>query len=440
MSLEHFLSFQVFFIFLRESLEIAVIISILLTIVKQGLSIDEHDEATTGLGTDSPSQLAVEEEVPLTVEEEEQVYEVQGADGSQESLSYADNLKLYKKLKVQIISGGALGLIICGLIGGAFVAVFYHVGTDLWTLSEHYYEGVLSLVASIIISVMGLFFLRVGKLREKFRVKLASIIYSDRGKMLKMNATEAVSFSEKYAFFILPFVTALREGLEAVVFIGGVGLDQPLTAIISSMVCAVCISGVFGVFFFKYSSSLSLKICLVITTCFLYLIASGLFSKGVWQLELQDYVNKCGGQDMSEVGNGPGSYDISRSVWHVNCCNGETDGGWMILTAIFGWTNSATYGSVISYIVYWLVLIFCIKLLMAEEQYGYIPGVPITWQKKRITKRLRIAYNSMKLKRDLQESSAVNSNQPREEVSRTSKDSSTPLMTASNVVHGSTDQ
>lgn len=435
MSFEQVFSFQVFFIFLRESLEIAVIISILLTIVKQGLSIGEHDEALTSSGSGT---AAVEEQVPLTVEEEEQVYEVQGADASQESLSYADNLKLYKKLKVQIVSGGALGLIICGFIGGAFVAVFYHLGTDLWTLSEHYYEGVLSLVASIIISVMGLFFLRVGKLREKFRVKLASIIYSDRGKLLKANATEAVSFSEKYAFFILPFVTALREGLEAVVFIGGVGLDQPLMAIISSMICAVCISGVFGVFFFKYSSSLSLKICLVITTCFLYLIASGLFSKGVWQLELQDYVNKCNGQDMSEVGNGPGSYDISRSVWHVNCCNGETDGGWMILTAIFGWTNSATYGSVISYIVYWLVLIFCIKMLMAEEKYGYIPGIPIKWQKKRITKRMKIAYNSLKLKQNLQQSTINPDETIVQDQTRTSKDSSTPLMTVSNNLHGST--
>ncbi|KAL3235356.1 Iron transporter FTH1 [Nakaseomyces bracarensis] len=435
MSFEQVFSFQVFFIFLRESLEIVVIISILLTIVKQGLSIGEHDEDISHGTLPSGTRPATEDQVPLTVEEEEQVYEVQGADASQESLSYTDNLKLYKKLKVQIVSGGALGLVICGFIGGAFVAVFYHVGTDLWTLSEHYYEGVLSLVASLIISVMGLFFLRVGKLREKFRVKLASIIYSDRGKMLKMNATEAVSFSEKYAFFILPFVTALREGLEAVVFIGGVGLDQPLMAIISSMVCAFCISGVFGIFFFKYSSSLSLKICLVITTCFLYLIASGLFSKGVWQLELQDYVNKCNGQDMSEVGNGPGSYDISRSVWHVNCCNGESDGGWMILTAIFGWTNSATYGSVSSYIIYWLALIFSIKMLMAEEKFGYIPGVPIKWQKKRIIKRLKIAHNSLKLKQNLQEPTGGSTI---EEPTRTSKDSSTPLIAATNNLHGST--
>ncbi|KAI8392087.1 Iron permease FTR1 family [Nakaseomyces glabratus] len=433
MAFEDYFSFQVFFIFLRESLEIAVIISILLTIVKQGLSVGDDSEDTGnqishGIDDGIPINDVNAERIPLTVEEEEEAFNIEGESmvpSTDESLSYADNLKLYKKLKIQIVSGGALGLLICAFIGGAFIAVFYHIGTDLWTMSEHYYEGILSLVASVIISVMGLFFLRMGKLREKFRVKLASIIYSDRGGMIsKVNSSKAVSFSEKYAFFILPFVTSLREGLEAVVFIGGVGLDQPMSAIMVSMACAVCISGVFGVFFFRYSSSLSLKICLVVTTCFMYLIASGLFSKGVWQLELQDYVNKCNGQDMSEVGSGPGSYDISRSVWHVNCCNGETDGGWMILTAIFGWTNSATYGSVLSYIIYWLILIGCLKLLTLEEQYGYIPGLPVSWQKKRIIKRLKIAHASLKLKQNIGSTSMSNGVQSQ----RVSKDSTTPLI------------
>lgn len=278
----------------------------------------------------------------------------------------------------------------------------------------------------------------MGKLREKFRIKLASIIYSDRGKMFKDNADNAVKFSEKYAFFILPFVTTLREGLEAVVFIGGVGIDQPLTSIPLSMLLAVCVSGIFGYYFFKYSSSLSLKICLVVTTCFLYLIASGLFSKGVWQLEVQDYVNKCNGQDMTEIGNGPGSYDIVRSIWHVNCCNGEKDGGWMILTAIFGWTNSATYGSVISYNIYWLVLIGALKLLIVEEQHGYIPFLPVKFQKKRILKRMAISKASINLRQN------TNSiyQPPSTDSTRTSKDSETPLIEHGNnnagFAHGAT--
>ncbi|CAI4060218.1 hypothetical protein SUVZ_04G4180 [Saccharomyces uvarum] len=465
MTFENYFSFQIFFIFLRESLEIVVIISILLTIVKQGLSVDDDSlvdgsssaalpspnknanaDSTTAFlqhghtnasaeGTSATTQSDDNVTKPFNVEEEEEIYDYPNELREQDrepNENIADNVKLYQKLKIQILAGGAFGLLLCMLIGGAFVSIFYHIGTDLWTLSEHYYEGILSIVASVIISVMGLFFLRMGKLREKFRVKMASIIYSKDNNLLGSNATKSVKFSEKYSFFILPFITTLREGLEAVVFIGGIGIDQPLTSIPLSMLLATAISTVFGIFFFQYSSSLSLKICLVVATCFLYLIAAGLFSKGVWQLELQDYVNKCNGQDMSEVGNGPGSYDISRSVWHVNCCNGEKDGGWMIFTAIFGWTNSATVGSVISYNVYWLVLIGALKLLMVEEKYGYIPYIPVSWQKKRIMKRLSIAKASLALKHNTSE---PNSSASDPDSQRRSKDSSVPLIAES---HGST--
>ena len=48
-------------------------------------------------------------------------------------------------------------------------------------------------------------------------------------------------------------------------------------------------------------------------------------------LELEQYVRQCNGLDVSETGSGPGSYDIAKSVWHVNCCNGLTDGWWMVL-------------------------------------------------------------------------------------------------------------
>lgn len=448
---EDYFSFQIFFIFLRESLEIIVIISILITIVRQALGIKDDDEnltavedsitipaetVTTGiLNTDrsttesngTSSLINLPTERGLTVEEEEELYNFSSElrDEERTDVVSQEKLKKYNRLKFQIWSGGTLGLILCLIIGGTFIVIFYNIGSDLWTLSEHYYEGVLSVVASAIMSMMGLFFLRMGKLREKFRIKLANIIYSEQNDFLKGNTNNnnVLTFSSKYAFFVLPFVTTLREGLEAVVFVGGVGIDQPLTSIPLSMLAAVTISSIFGYFFFKYSSSLSLKICLAITTCFMYLIAAGLFSKGIWQFELQDYVNKCNGQDMSEVGSGPGSYDISKSVWHVNCCNGEKDGLWMLLTAIFGWTNSATYGSVISYIVYWLVQILVITVLTIEEKRGYIPFLPLSWQKRRIIKRIKMSEASIKMRQREEEHRVYLS------VGHTrSKDSTTPLI------------
>jgi hypothetical protein len=56
---------------------------------------------------------------------------------------------------------------------------------------------------------------------------------------------------------------------------------------------------------------------LVVSTCLLYLVAAALFSRGVWFFEAQQWNNEVGG-DAAETGAGPGSYDISKSVWHVN--------------------------------------------------------------------------------------------------------------------------
>lgn len=60
-----------------------------------------------------------------------------------------------------------------------------------------------------------------------------------------------------------------------------------------------------------------LQYFLVASTCLLYLVAAGLLSKGVWYIEAQQWNLAIGG-DAAETGSGPGSYDIDKSVWHVN--------------------------------------------------------------------------------------------------------------------------
>jgi high-affinity iron transporter len=64
-------------------------------------------------------------------------------------------------------------------------------------------------------------------------------------------------------------------------------------------------------------ASAKLQYFLIISTCLLYLVAAGLFSRGVWYIQAQAW-NKEVGSDADEVGSGPGSYDITKSVWHVN--------------------------------------------------------------------------------------------------------------------------
>ncbi|GMG40691.1 unnamed protein product [Ambrosiozyma monospora] len=318
---EDYFSVQIFFIILRETLESAIIISVLLSFVNQNFtSIDQNGD--TYLTVD-PKQI--------------------------------------RQYKAQIWIGALSGLAICLGIGGVFIAIFYVIGNDIWSAAERIWEGVFSILSALIISVMGLALLRINSMQTKWKSKLGKslndnnhdddehLLQEIEGEPLAQDITKLVyykrkmdEFGKKYALGILPFVTTLREGLEAVVFVGGIGVNQPASSFPLAIFCGGLVGGIVGVVMYRGGNKMSLQYFLILSSCFLYMVAAGLVSRGVWFLELEQFVQKCG-QDTSETGSGPGSYDISNTIWHVNCCNGLTDGGWMLLNALVGWTNTATY-------------------------------------------------------------------------------------------------
>ena len=316
----------IFFILFRETLETVIVVSVLLSFLKQQLGPDRD---------------------PV----------------------------IYKKLRKQVWLGTLIGLAICILIGAGMIGAFYGLGTDSWASTEDIWEGVFSLIASLVISIMGAALLRVSKLQEKWRLKLSKAVEAKNSEHHGAGTRRKMKLmAEKYAMFFLPFVTVLREGLEAVVFIGGVSLGLPATAIPLPAICGLLAGFLIGWLIYRGGNKMPLQIFLIASTCFLYLVAAGLFSRAVWYLEMYAWVKATGG-DASENGSGPGSYDIRKSVWHVNCCNPELNGGggWGIFNALLGWQNSATYGSVISYNMYWLTVIVGFVLLRFKEKKGRWP-------------------------------------------------------------------
>lgn len=313
---------QIFFVIFREALEAVVIVSVLLAFLKQGLG------------------GALEDPV------------------------------VYKKLRRQIWMGTGCGILVCIIIGGAFIGAFYGLGKDVWKKLEDLWVGVFCMIATVLISMMGIAMLRINKMKEKWRIKLAQALTkppSSRLERLKIGY-----LAKKHAMFLLPFITCLREGLEAVVFVGGVGLNQPATSFPLPVICGLIAGVAVGVLMYYFGLSVSIQIFLIISTGLLYLIAAGLFSRGVWYFEMYEFSRRTGG-DAAENGAGPGTYDINRSVWHVNCCNPLTDNGWDVFNSLLGWQNSATYGSVISYNIYWLAVIATLFLMLYEEKTGHLP-------------------------------------------------------------------
>jgi len=157
--------FQVFFICFRECLETSIIVSVLLAFLKQTLG-PEHDAA------------------------------------------------VHKRLVRQIWYGVGAGIFICLIICAGVIGTFYTAGHNAFEAAENIWEGVFAIVASVIITIMGAALLRVSKLQDKWRVKIAKVLEQKDSKLPIKGRLK--KWSEKYAMFILPFITVLREGIEAV--------------------------------------------------------------------------------------------------------------------------------------------------------------------------------------------------------------------------------
>jgi high-affinity iron transporter len=147
--------------------------------------------------------------------------------------------------------GVGLGLLTVLIIGGGMIGAFYGLNKDAFAQTEDVWEGAFALIASIIITLMGAALLRVNKMKESWKNKISKLLEhksSDKshplGKRFKV-------WSERYAMFLLPLVTVLREGLEGVVFIGGVGLGLPATSFPMPILCGLGAGIILGYFIYK---------------------------------------------------------------------------------------------------------------------------------------------------------------------------------------------
>ncbi|KIJ61412.1 hypothetical protein HYDPIDRAFT_169676 [Hydnomerulius pinastri MD-312] len=352
---QNLFSVTIFFVVFRETLEAAVIVSVLLGLVEQIVHEQPDRLATTLVGQASSistarnnSETTIHGGVPH---------------GNQSHPEPEPDLGLQphimRKLRMQIFLGAFAGLVIAIALGAAFIAVWFTQATNLWTKSEQLWEGIFQLVASLMIFVMGVTMLKMDRARAKWRVKLHNAFSGQR--------VDRRTKTGKWVLFILPLITVLREGIEAVVFVGGVALGQPANSIPIAAIVGIICGLICGFFIYQFASRTTLKVFLVVMTNLILLIGAGLFSKAIWAFQ-ENAFNHLLGTDVDDAGGtGPGSYNVRGNVWHLDCCAPSAAEGWSIFNAVFGWQNSATLGSVLSYVFYWLAVIVTLVYLKFKE-------------------------------------------------------------------------
>jgi high-affinity iron transporter len=348
-------SVPIFFIVFRETLEAAIIVSVLLGLVEQ--IVHEDPGKLSAITTQTQISGGSQEKVnPASPDVNNDSLEPNGADHT------AEKRRLIRKLRIQIFLGAGLGLFIALAIGASFIAVWFTQASNLWAKSEALWEGIFELIAALMIFVMGITMLKMDRAKAKWRVKLQ--------KAFDGQHVDKRTRSGRWVLFLLPMITVLREGIEAVIFVGGVSLGQPATSIpIATVVGLVC-GLVCGALIYAFASRTTLTLFLVVMTNFILLIGAGLFTKAINAFQENSF-NKLLGVDADDAGGtGPGSYDVRGNVWHLDCCSPEgtlAGQGWTIFNAIFGWTNNATVGSVLAYVFYWVAAIAVLVWMKFKE-------------------------------------------------------------------------
>lgn len=205
-----------------------------------------------------------------------------------EAADLARTRKIVRRMRIQIWAGTLSGFFIALCIGAAFIAVFYTKLTNLWANTEALWEGIFSLIAAILIFLMGIAFLKMDRSRVKWRIKLSEAfddhatvaLHSEEGAVAHAANTRRAR-GGKWALFLLPFITVLREGLECVVFVGGVSLGLPAKSIPIPVVVGLIAGGIIGYAIYRTGSTFALHWFLVVSTSILFLVGAGLFSKAV---------------------------------------------------------------------------------------------------------------------------------------------------------------
>lgn len=358
----HLFSVPIFFIILRETIEGAVIVSVLLAAI---------DKMVVRAGASAEAG----------------------------------------RMKRLVWIGTFSGLFTSFGVGAVFLVVWYRYALNLWQHAEHLWEGVFGVIASLMVTVTAIAMLKANRMYEKYQHKLAADVNLQQSRQSMGNNDSSASLvnssqtspdairtdsssidseasaanppepwkaseaspddqitnkKKLTALFWLPFVTMLREGLESVVFMGGVAISEPSSSIPLAAVSGCLVGCFIGFVIHRGGSKIALRWFFIVAACVLLLIANGLLVKSIGNFE--DYV--WGLTINAEADDaGTGLFDPRRSVWHFDCCNPEdpANGGWAIFNSLLGWRNNATISTITVYCLFWVLILAILATLRFKE-------------------------------------------------------------------------
>eukprot|EP00158_Paraphelidium_tribonemae_P000418 Partr_v1_DN22245_c0_g1_i4_m59169 putative iron permease len=254
--------------------------------------------------------------------------------------------------KREVWWGAGLGLLLAIIFGVIFIIIFYVADNNLFSGDgKKIFEGILSWFASIIITVLAVSMLNLNKNREAWEAKL-------QAQLEKADREGAVTSIRKSQMFWIPFIAVLREGIETVIFLAGVGAGYPLKSIPIPGIIGLITGLAAGWLLFTAGGKCTMRAFLICSTVLLLFISAGLAMYGAHEFQ------EAGMFGAYENDEGEIQGAMNEPVWNIcDCCN-QADKGWDVFNRLFGYTCAPSPWEILVYCLYWVLALtyLCFKI------------------------------------------------------------------------------
>mmetsp|Transcript_29782 Transcript_29782/g.50020 ORF Transcript_29782/g.50020 Transcript_29782/m.50020 type:complete len:881 (-) Transcript_29782:77-2719(-) len=258
-----------------------------------------------------------------------------------------------KLLKKWVWIGAMAGVGSSIALGVIFISVYYITRDNLFSGdAEYFFEGAVSLVATVMITVLAFCMLRMWNMQKKWELKLAK-------EMANINASKGVdgdkqedkTKSHVYTVFSLSFSAVFREGVESVVFLAGIGANTEATAIPIPGLLGVVLGIITGLLVFRGGDSMkTLKTLFTITFVVLLVIAAGIFTYGTHEFQETGMFGAWKPMSARDWQN--------EYLWDISdCCSHKDNDFFALMRALVGYTATPTFVEAAAYLLYWSVVV-----------------------------------------------------------------------------------
>lgn len=155
-----------------------------------------------------------------------------------------------------------------GIVASAVLAYGFQFIQGGFEANEVLFEGVFMVITAALVTWLIMWMTKQKKFVEKIHWEM-------KAKLDK---------KESFGLFALAAISTLREGVEAVLFMAGIYLNTGALSLVSSLLGVIVAVGI-GILVFEYAIKFNLNLFFRLTAFILVLLAAGLFSQGLHELQ-----------------------------------------------------------------------------------------------------------------------------------------------------------